>query len=107
MTGQRVWFYVNFECNLACTYCVANSDWHIARPRLPLSAFRGAVDEAAALGYAPLAVTGGEPFLHPDILPILEYAVSRMDTVVLTNASLFGSRRLARLRELSRERLTV
>lgn len=104
---HRLWLYVNFDCNLACSYCVSGSEPHVRRPRMEPTTFRALVDEAAALGFSQLAITGGEPFLHPDILPMLEYASSRLDTLVLTNATLMADSRLAGLARLSGSRLAV
>jgi MoaA/NifB/PqqE/SkfB family radical SAM enzyme len=63
---------------------------------------RALVDEAVAEGFAELYVTGGEPFLEPEIGAMLEYAAARLPTVCLTNAMLFdhGRRRAAALRRL-------
>jgi len=96
----RLWIYSNFHCNLACDYCVVASSPR-ARPReLPGERFRALVDEAVREGFAEIYVTGGEPFVHPEIVALLEYAADRLPTVVLTNAMLFSGRRrdeLARL----------
>ncbi len=96
----RMWIYSNFHCNLACDYCVVASSPG-ARPReLPGERFRALVDEAVREGFAEIYITGGEPFVHPEIVALIEYAADRLPTVVLTNAMLFTGRRrdeLARL----------
>ena len=104
----RLWVYSNFHCNLSCDYCVVASSPR-ARPReLAAARFRALVDEALDEGFHELYVTGGEPFAHPDIVAMLEYASDRMTTVVLTNAMLFGGRRRAELRRLAgRDSLTL
>jgi predicted phosphodiesterase/uncharacterized Fe-S cluster-containing radical SAM superfamily protein len=98
---SRLWVYSNFHCNLACDYCaVASSPW--ADPRtLSLDAFRGIVDEAVAEGFGEVYVTGGEPFLHPDLVDLLAYSAERLPTVLLTNAMLLRGRRLERFRTLA------
>lgn len=63
--------------------------------------FVALVDEAVVEGFAELYVTGGEPFLHPEIVELLAYAAERLPTVVLTNAMLLGSRRADGLRQLA------
>ncbi|MEA2142646.1 MAG: hypothetical protein QOI64_1076, partial [Solirubrobacteraceae bacterium] len=96
----RLWIYSNFHCNLACDYCVVASS-PSARPReLSGARFRALVDEAVREGFAEICITGGEPFVHPQIVSLIEYAADRLPTVVLTNAMLFTGRRrdeLARL----------
>ncbi len=97
----RLWVYTNFHCNLACWYCsVASSP--AARPRaLGAQRFRAVVDEALAEGFTEIYVTGGEPFLEPDIVDMVLYSAQRLPTVVLTNGTLYRRRRLAELRRLA------
>ena len=53
-------------------------------------------------------MTGGEPFVHPDMVAMAEYASERLETVVLTNAMLFTGRRRDELARLAgRPRLTL
>ncbi len=96
----RLWVYSNFHCNLACDYCVVASSPSARKRQLRAERFASLVDEALLEGFEELYLTGGEPFVHPQIVEIVEYASDRMTTVVLTNAMLFTGRRrrdLARL----------
>lgn len=97
----RLWIYTNFHCNLACDYCVVASSPRARKRSLGPERFAELVDEAVAEGFAELYVTGGEPFVEPAIVPMLEYASSRLPTVVLTNAMLFTGRRRAELARLA------
>ncbi|MEA2412523.1 MAG: hypothetical protein QOC77_3084, partial [Thermoleophilaceae bacterium] len=105
----RLWIYSNFHCNLACSYCAVASSPTARRRSIGLYRFRALVDEAVAEGFEELYVTGGEPFVEPCIVDMLEYASDRLPTVVLTNAMLFASgRRRAELERLAgRERLVL
>lgn len=100
VVAPRLWVYTNFDCNLSCRYCVARSSPRVERRGLPLPSFRRLVDEAAAYGITELFLTGGEPFLLPDIGERIRYAATRIPTTVLTNAMLFQGRRLETLRAL-------
>lgn len=104
---ERIWFYTNLNCNLRCTYCVAGVPSGAARPRLELPVFRRLLDEAASLGFRQAALTGGEPFMHPDIAAMIAYATARIDTVVLTNAHFVTPKTLDNLEQADRRRLTV
>jgi MoaA/NifB/PqqE/SkfB family radical SAM enzyme len=104
---ERIWFYTNLNCNLCCTYCVAAVPPGTARPRLELAAFRRLLDEAVSLGFRQAALTGGEPFMHPDIAAMIVYASTRIDTVVLTNALFVTPKALDNLKQADRRRLTV
>ncbi|MBA3328487.1 MAG: metallophosphoesterase family protein [Solirubrobacterales bacterium] len=104
----RLWVYSNFHCNLACDYCVVASSPRARRRELPAWRFRSLVDEALREGFTELYLTGGEPFVHPEIVEMIEYACDRMTTVVLTNAMLFTGRRRAELARLAgRSTLTL
>lgn len=97
----RLWIYSNFHCNLACDYCVVASSPR-ARPReMPGARFRALVDEAVDEDFAEIYITGGEPFVHPEIVSLIAYAAARLPTVVLTNAMLFAGRRRAELARLA------
>jgi len=52
-------------------------------------------------GFRELYVTGGEPFLEPEIVEMLEYASDRLPTVVLTNAMVFAGHRRRELAHLA------
>jgi MoaA/NifB/PqqE/SkfB family radical SAM enzyme len=78
-------------CNLECRHCLNASG-----PRAPWlkpldgETIRRAIREAEALGVKEIYFTGGEPFLHREILPLLERALEAAPTTVLTNGTLIG-----------------
>src|SRR5215813_12338931 len=92
--GSRLWLYTNFDCNLRCDYCCVRSSPKAPRRALGLNAVRRIAREAKELGVAELYVTGGEPFLLPDIAAILLACTAGAPTTVLTNGMLFSGRRL-------------
>jgi MoaA/NifB/PqqE/SkfB family radical SAM enzyme len=96
----RVWLYANYHCNLACTYCLTDSAPSSPRRTLPAERMVAVAQQAAELGFTDLGVTGGEPFLRPDMPDTLVRMAEFLPTVVLTNATLFHGRRLERLRPL-------
>jgi uncharacterized Fe-S cluster-containing radical SAM superfamily protein len=92
--GTRLWIYTNFDCNLACDYCCAES-----RPRpafgartMTVDVMARACEEFCGLGGREILLTGGEPFLHPDLDRLVGCAMRfvRHPVVVLTNAMVFG-----------------
>ena len=52
-------------------------------------------------------LTGGEPFLLPDIDALVEACTSVLPTTLLTNGMLLHGRRLERLRRMDRKRLAL
>lgn len=101
MSGGRLWFYTNYHCNLACRYCLTESRPDAPRRVLDADAIVAAADEAVVLGFTAFGVTGGEPFLRPDMPALLARLGSLLPTVVLTNGTLFTDRLLDALRPLA------
>ncbi|MFH0241450.1 radical SAM protein [Streptomyces sp. HK10] len=104
---SRLWLYTNFHCNLACDYCAVASSPKADPRTLPADTVRALADEAVGAGFTELYLTGGEPFLHPDIVEILDHASTRLPTVVMTNAMLLRGRRADGLADLAGRKLTV
>ncbi len=105
--GSRLWLYTNFDCNLHCDYCCVRSSPKVPRQELGLARVRRIASEAAEIGVGEIFVTGGEPFLLPDIGDILASCIAAAPTTVLTNGMLIGGRRLQMLRSLPSDRLTL
>jgi organic radical activating enzyme/TusA-related sulfurtransferase len=104
--GSRLWLYTNFDCNLSCDYCCVRSSPKAPRRALGLENVRRIASEAAELGVKEIFVTGGEPFMLPDIGEIIAACAAVAPVTVLTNGMLFAGRRLETLRALLRERVT-
>lgn len=103
---HELWLHTNNSCNLACTHCLVSSGPGQS-PGLPSESLRQVVREALALGVARFYLTGGEPFLRPDIHELLREITEEAgrEAIVLTNATLFRGPRGAWLPALSRERV--
>jgi MoaA/NifB/PqqE/SkfB family radical SAM enzyme len=97
----RVWLYSTYACNLACTYCLTESAPGVPRRALEPARMVNVARQAEALGFTELGVTGGEPFLSPDLPSTLSELAEVLPTVVLTNGTLFNRSRLASLRPLA------
>jgi organic radical activating enzyme len=105
--GSRLWLYTNFDCNLRCDYCCVRSSPKSPRRALGLARVQQIAKEAADLGVGEIFVTGGEPFLLPDIGEILAACATAAPTTVLTNGMLFARRQLEMLRSLPSDRVTL
>ncbi len=97
----RVWIYSNYHCNLVCTYCLTESGPKVAKRELGSDRMLAIADEAAALGFTALGVTGGEPFLLPAIPDLLAKMSKTLPVVVLSNATLFTGGRLDQVSALA------
>ncbi len=87
---DTLWFNTGTRCNITCVHCYIESspanDRLIYLRAAEVTAF---LDEAAALGRRPRTIgfTGGEPFLNPELIAMLEVALARgHEVLVLTNA---------------------
>src|SRR5216117_3678054 len=89
-------------CNLECTHCINASGpaepW--LKPIAPEVA-RNAMREADELGVKEIYFTGGEPFLHGEILALLAAALEVAPTTVLTNGTLIDEVMADRLAALA------
>ena len=103
--GSRLWLYTNFDCNLRCDYCCVRSSPTAPRRELGLERIQRIAREARQLAVKEIFVTGGEPFLLPDIGEILVACAEAAPTTVLTNGIL--SQRAKTLRALPRDRIVL
>ena len=97
----RLWFYSNYHCNLQCSYCLTESGPAVARRELDGEAILERAAEAEELGFTAFGVTGGEPFIREDMPALVAELGRRRPTVVLSNGTLFNSRRLREVEPLA------
>jgi pyruvate-formate lyase-activating enzyme len=103
----RLWLYTNFDCNLACDYCCARSSPSAQRRALGPERVGRLVGQAADAGLREVFLTGGEPFLLPDLDRVVAASVRRLPTTLLTNGMLFRGARLEMLRRMPRDGFTL
>ncbi len=96
-----LWFQVaGTLCNLTCHHCFIRCSPHNhAFGFLDLDTVRRHLEESVRLGVKEYYFTGGEPFLNPDMVPILALTLSYGPATVLTNGSVFKDDWLRRLRQ--------
>jgi molybdenum cofactor biosynthesis enzyme MoaA len=88
-------------CNLACTHCfIESSPTNRSHEMMALGQVRQVLAEARGIGVRETYLTGGEPFLHRDILAIVEACLELGPCTVLTNGVLIREATARRLREL-------
>ena len=106
---ETLWINTGTLCNLACKSCyIESSPTNDALVYLTLAEVEAYLDEAESSDVREIGFTGGEPFMNPDILPMIGVALDRgFEVLVLTNAMRPMRRFEAKLRPLAREALTV
>ncbi len=111
---RTLWFNTGTLCNLTCVNCyIESSPTNDRLVYLSVEEVEHYLDEiaGAALGTEEIGFTGGEPFMNPDIIAMIERALGRgFRVMVLTNAMRPMMKRADELLEIHRrhgERLTV
>lgn len=104
---MKLWIYTNFDCNLRCSYCVAESSPNTPRQGIGLDTVKQLVDEAQSLGFEHVYFTGGEPMLISDLWEMLAYSSGRLPTTLLTNGMLIRGKRLENLCSIQNENLLI
>ena len=91
---DNLWIQVSgTRCNIECRHCFNNSG-----PRetsfglMTVDAVSRAIADAAARGVREIYFTGGEPFVHSQLLEMVACALAVAPTTVLTNGMLISDR---------------
>jgi len=85
---SELWFHTGTTCNLRCPFCLEGS-----KPgdnRINPMGFDDAkpfIDEALSMGVKSFSFTGGEPFVVPEFIEILRYALDYRPCLILTNGT--------------------
>jgi len=99
---EEVWLHLTNRCNLRCVTCFKDEK-QLDKKDLSTEKILSIVDEISDLGVGYIAVSGGEPFLRPDALDILNYICVEkgIKVLLITNGTLLTKemcQRLGRIR---------
>ncbi|MGV6800875.1 MAG: radical SAM protein [bacterium] len=85
---ETLWFNTGSLCNIECANCyILSSPKNDDLLYLTTEEILPILDEAVTLGTREIGLTGGEPFMNPEIIEIMEEILQRgFDLLVLTNA---------------------
>jgi sulfatase maturation enzyme AslB (radical SAM superfamily) len=84
----ELWFHTGANCNLSCPFCLEGSKPRDRRIEfITLEDVKPFIAEAVALRVKKFSFTGGEPFVNPWFLKILDYALDYRPCFVLTNGT--------------------
>lgn len=97
---DELWFQVaGTRCNLTCTHCfISCSPHNDSFGFLTLADVERRLLESVEWGVKEFYFTGGEPFLNPDMVAILEQTLDFGPATVLTNGTVLKPEWLERLR---------
>jgi hypothetical protein len=85
---KRVNFRFTYHCNIACRHCYNHSGPDQKAQRLELEPMLAIIAQMPAVGIDALNLSGGEPFLYPDIIDAL---IAAGRTAGLREISLFSN----------------
>src|SRR5436190_2572460 len=97
--------YVTDRCNLDCAYC---TEYDNSRPHPTLADLKLWIRKIRDLGTVRIALVGGEPLLHPDIVEIVRYCRELgFATSLTTNGFLLTPKLVAGLEEAGLQVLQI
>lgn len=105
--SRKALVQVTERCNLHCAHCFVSATQHGAD--ISLDAMTGTViPRLLAARVRRITLTGGEPFVHPELVAIVEAARrAGMSVGICTNATCVSDEQIARLIELGDVHINV
>jgi radical SAM protein with 4Fe4S-binding SPASM domain len=80
-------------CPLNCRHCSGSCSSN-SKQMLPLNHVKQVIDDFCKLGGKILELSGGEPLVHPSILPIIEYAAQHnLEIILYTSGNIWNEDR--------------
>lgn len=100
---DELWFQVTgTKCNLRCTHCfISCTPENETFGFLEKDEIERHLRESVAHGVKEYYFTGGEPFLHPQMIDILEMTLGYGPVTVLTNGTIMTGPMVKRLRDIA------
>lgn len=82
--------YLTGSCNLKCRHCWINPHFEKnAGKCLPWNELKKIIQDAKEIGLSSVKLTGGEPFLHPEILGVIKgLKEMKLGVTIETNGTL-------------------
>jgi len=90
---DEVWFHITDNCNLKCSHCLFSCSPY-KKSSLSIEDIKITAEDAYKKGARIFYLTGGEPFVHPDIKEIILFFMEAFEDaklVIMTNGVLIPS----------------
>jgi len=90
---RELWLHITNRCNLACSHCLFCSGPFATR-ELSQARLQQYIDDAVSLGCSLFVLTGGEPLVYPEFVPLIDHilAIPGSRIAILTNGLLVEQR---------------
>lgn len=84
-----IFWNITLSCNLKCVHCYASATAYKNPDELTIEQIFNTIDDLAAIKLPVIIFSGGEPYMHPDILEFSSYANSKGIRVTLSSNGTF------------------
>ena len=102
-----IWAHLNitWKCNLDCAYC---TEYDNTKDHVPTDELKRRIDHCAELGVLHTDLIGGEPMLHPDLVPLMRHVRrAGMTTGMTTNGFRLTEEKLVELIDAGMGRVQI
>lgn len=99
---HTIYYYASGSCNLRCRHCWIEPDYsgHSPATYTPFNKLEPVFAEAKKLGLCSVKLTGGEPYLHPEIDLAIEKLINMgLRVIIETNGTLLNPERVGILKK--------
>ncbi|MFL6248027.1 MAG: radical SAM protein [Thermoanaerobaculia bacterium] len=99
--GPVVVWTATKTCNLECIHCYADAEIRKFSGELTTAEAEAMIRDLASINAPALLISGGEPFVRPDVLDLAEYAMSLGVRVTFsTNGTLIDQKKAERIAKI-------
>lgn len=99
---HTIYYYASGSCNLRCRHCWIEPDYSGNAPATytPFAKLEPVFVKAKELGLVSVKLTGGEPYLHPEIDVVIEKLIGMgLRIIIETNGTLLNADRIEVLKK--------
>ena len=90
------------RCNLKCVHCYSQSTNKLGEGELSTDEAKAFIQDIAEFGSPVILFSGGEPLTRPDVIELIEFAVSKgLRAVLSTNGTLISEEKAQQLKQVN------
>jgi MoaA/NifB/PqqE/SkfB family radical SAM enzyme len=103
----KIFFEITSNCNMNCKHCLNKNSNH-ELINMPTETIFRYIDMFRDNKVLDINITGGEPFMHPDIINVLDYAIKIFPSLTIsTNGTMLNDSILKFLQEINLRYLNI
>lgn len=102
---SKIFISITEFCNLKCQHCFGK---YGKSNHMNFELFKKIIDECHQYGVFEINITGGEPFLHPQITQFLEYAYNKnLNISISTNGTVLNNQLISVLNKIKTKLIRI